>query len=387
VTEGNLDEVPARRFTIRNGGTATYSLSSIRLEGGTPAEFSLDLSAGSTPCGSGVLALSPGASCEAEIRFAARSFGTFGTRLVVQSNDPVAPTVQSTVVGTYAEVLVAHVAVSQVQACPRELPAKVFVSVTDQGGFPIRGLALPDFSLQELGNGMVLDSAASVADANATISLSILMDYSTSVTNNAVVLESLQEAAGVLVQQLGEQDEADIAKFSNQVVFMLEDFSSDKAELLEAIATDPELPGGSMIYKSLLAVMDRLKVRTKDRKAVVVLTDGQASSADSELSEAIAAALEEDIPVFPVGLGNANVVDLTQLAQDTGGVFYEPAAAENLSAVYQQLANLLFKDQYVLSYMSAVAADTAGSVEVFVEFAKDGEVFEGSGSKPLLACP
>jgi VWFA-related protein len=387
VTEGNLGEVPARRFTIRNSGTSSYSLSSIRLEGGTPAEFGLYLIAGSTPCGSGVVALSPGASCEVEVRFAARSFGTFGTRLVVQSNDPVAPEVRSTVVGTYAEVLNVHVAVSQVKACPRELPAKVFVSVTDQGGFPIRGLGLPDFRLQELGNAAALDSAASVAHANATISLSILMDYSTSITNNPVVLESLQEAAGVLVQQLGEQDEADIAKFSNRVVFMLDDFSSDKAELLEAIAADPELPGGSLVYSSILAVMDRLKVRTKDRKAVVVLTDGQASSADSELSETIAAALEEDIPVFPVGLGSVNIVDLTQLAEETGGVFYEPAAAENLSAVYQQLANLLFDDQYVLSYLSAVPADAQASVEVFVEFVKDDKVFGGHGSKTMLACP
>jgi Ca-activated chloride channel homolog len=232
---------------------------------------------------------------------------------------------------------------------------------------------------------VVLDSAASVADANATISLSILMDYSRSITNYPHIVEAMEEAAGVLVQQLGEQDEADIAKFSTPVVFMLEDFSSDKAELLEAIATDPELPGGSRIYSAILAAMDRLKVRTKDRKAIIVLSDGQDSST-TDVDMAIAAALEEDIPVFPVGLGNVNLVELTQLAADTGGVFYEPAAAENLSAVYQQLANLLFKDQYVLSYMSAVAADTAGSVEVFVNFAKDGKVFEGSGSKPLLAC-
>jgi VWFA-related protein len=386
VTEGNLDEVPARRFTIRNNGTSAYNLSSIRLEGGTPAEFSLDLSAGSAACGSSVVALSPGASCEAEVRFAARNFGTFGTRLVVNSNDPVAPEVRSTVVGTYAEVLDVHVAVSQIKACPRELPARLFVSVTDQAGFPVRGLGLPDFGLQELGNGMTLDSAASVANANATISLSILMDWGNSTQRSPEIMEATEEAAGTLVKQLGEQDEADIAKFSRHVVFMLDDFSSDKDELLEAIAADPELPGGSGIYDAIEAAIDRLKVRTKDRKALVVLTDGRDNSTESDLSKVIAAALGEDIPVFPVGLGELNLVDLTQLAADTGGVFYQPEAAENLSAAYQQLANLLFKDQYVLSYVSATPADATASVEVFVEFLKDGKVFEGSGSKTMLAC-
>jgi VWFA-related protein len=387
VTEGNLEEVPARRFTIRNNGTSSYSLSSIRLEGINSAEFDLDVSAGDSPCGSAVLPLGPGASCQVDVRFAARSFGDFSATLAVQSNDPVAPTVSSALRGSYAEVQEVNVAVSQINACPREVPAKVFVSVTDQGGFPVRGLGLLDFRLQELGNEAVLDSADSVAAANASISLSIMMDYSNTIKNSPGAVENMEEAASVLAQKLSEQDEADIAKFSSSVRFMLDDFSSDKAAVLEAIATDPGLGGGSAIYDAILAVIDRLKVRTLDRKAVVILTDGRDSSISSELSTVIAAALEDDIPVFPVAFGNANAVDLTQLAQDTGGVFYEPAAAENLGAVYQQLANLLFEDQYVLSYLSALPADTAAALEVFVEFTKDGKIFGGSGSKTLLACP
>jgi hypothetical protein len=41
----------------------------------------------------------------------------------------------------------------------------------------------------------------------------------------------------------------------------------------------------------------------------------------------------------------------------------------------------------VLSYLSALPADTAAALEVFVEFTKDGKIFAGSGSKTLLACP
>jgi VWFA-related protein len=387
VTEGNLEDVPARRFTIRNNGTSTFSLSSIRLEGGESAEFELDVEAGSSPCGTAPVTLAPEASCDVEVRFAARDFGTFGTTLAVQSNDPVAPTVSSALQGSYAEVMEVNVAVSQIQACPRELPAKAYVSVTDQAGFPIRGLGLPDFGLLEIGSEAALFSVESVTAANATLSLSILMDYSNTIKNSPGALENMEEAASLLAERLGELDEADVAKFSFFVKFMLEDFSSDKEEVLAAIAADPELPGGSRIHDALLEVIDRIKGRTKDRKAVVILTDGRDSSDDTELSTVIAAALEDDIPVFPVGFGNVNDVDLAQLADDTGGVYYEPAAAENLAAVYQQLANLLFADQYVLGFDSSLAADESGLLEVAVDFFKDGEAFAGSGSKTSLACP
>lgn len=387
VTEGNLDEVPARKFTIRNDGTQSYSLSSIRLEGDDASDFELDDEAGDNPCGSGVVSLGAGASCDVAVRFAARTFGEFSASLAVQSDDPVASTVSSALQGSYAEVLEVNVTVSQIKACPRQLPARAYVSVTDQGGFPVRDLALQDFRLQETGIDVPLDAVDSVGAGNANLSLSIMMDYSNTILNSPGAVENMEEAAAVLAQKLGELDEADIAKFSHTVKFMLDDFSSDKAEVLEAIATDPELPGGSRIYDAILAVIDRIKDRTKDRKAVVILTDGRDSSPDSELSTVIAAALAEDIPVFPVGFGNANSVDLTALAADTGGNYYEPAAAENLGAIYQQLANLLFDDQYILSYVSTAPADAGASVEVFVEFTKDGEIFEGGGGKGLLACP
>jgi hypothetical protein len=387
VTEGNLDEVPARRFTIRNNGTSSYSLSSIRLEGEDPADFDLNVNAGDTPCGAAVRSLSPGASCEVEVRFAARDFGTFSATLVVQSDDPVAPTVSRTLQGRYAEVLAVNVAVSQVSACPRELPAKVFVSVTDQAGFPIRGLGLPAFSLQELGTEVVLDSVNSVADTNASISLSIVMDYSSSITRDPETVDNMEEAAGILVEKLTASDEADIVKYADVVKFMLEDFSSDKAELLAAIAEDPGFDRGTAFYDATLAAVERIKDRVKVRKAIISLTDGvDTRSMDSDLATVIEAAIVDDIPVFTVGFGDVNALELGKLADDTGGIYYEPAASDNLSAVYQQLANLIIDDQYVLSYLSGLPADESASLQVSVEFIRNGVGFMGSGSKLNRAC-
>jgi len=389
VTEGNLEELPARRFLIRNAGTVSYDVSSIRLEGQNPTAFALDVDAGDNPCGGAVRTLGPGGSCGVDVRFAPTAFGAFAAVLAVQSNDPVSPSVNAALQGRYAEVEEVTVTVSQIDACPRELPASVYVSVIDQGGFPIKNLGLPAFGLTEEGEAATLNAVNTVGNAASSLSLSIVMDYSTSITRFPDAVANIEEAASILVGKLGATDEADIIKYANVVRFMLDDFTSDQDELLAAIAEDPGLTQGTAFYDATVAAIERTMARTKDRKAVIILTDGKdtASGPGSGLANTIDVALGGDVPVYTVGIGNVDALELGSLAAETGGIFYEPAASDNLGAVYQQLANLLFDDQYVLSYVSAVPAGQSATVEVSVDFIRGGKGFQGSGTKTLQACP
>lgn len=386
VTEGNLDELPARQISVRNTGTVSYNVSSIRLEGANPSGFLLDTSGGASACGATVRSLSPGASCTLNVRFTPRAFGEYGANLVVQSNDPVAPIVSSVLRGTFVEVQDLKVTVNQVDACPRQIGSTAFVSVTDQVGFPIKNLGLSDFSLEEMSQGVPLDSVETVGASDARISISIVMDYSSSITRFPERLENVDAAARILVENLKEGDEADIVKYADEVRFMLPDFTSDKSALLAAIAEDPGLVSGSAFYEATLAAIDRLKDRTKRRKAIIVLTDGADTSISADLNDVINTALLEDIPVFSVGIGNVNSLELTKIASDTGGIYYETLSLDNLSATYQQLANLLFDDQYVLSYLSGLPDDQSALLEVTVNFIRDGRGFEGAGSGPVPAC-
>lgn len=386
VTEGNLEEVPARRFTIRNEGQNTYSVSSIRLEGDDAGDFVLDLSPSQDPCGSGVVALSPGSSCGFQVRFAPGSFGAASASLVVQSNDPVASSVTSSLQGTYVELLAAKVAVAQLEGCPRELPAKAYVSVTDQGDFPIKGLGLPDFRLLESSTESPLDAVSTVGASGATLSLIIAMDYSGSIREFPEALANLEAAAGILVQALNSNDEANILKYAGTSRLMLDDFSSSQAELLAAIDEDTPLAGGTAFFDAIDLAIESVQSRTKDRRAVVILADGEDTRSSSDLTSVIEAALADGTPVFTVGVGALRPLELGQVAAETGGIFFEPTATENLEGVYQQLASLLFEDQYILSYMSGSPATTEAGVEVQVEFTRDGRVFSGSESKTLRAC-
>ena len=65
----------------------------------------------------------------------------------------------------------------------------------------------------------------------------------------------------------------------------------------------------------------RTAVRTSERKAVIVITDGQEyGTSDTTLNELIENAQDVGVPVFVVGIGDDIDVDsLQQIADETGG--------------------------------------------------------------------
>jgi VWFA-related protein len=391
VTEGNLDEVAPRQFVISNTGTDSYNVSNIRLVNDDPDEFDLDERDGADPCNARAFSLAPGDSCTITVRFAPAptNFGSFRAALLVQTNDPNADSIARSLAGTYARIESINVTVNQINACPRpQQAAKVFVSVTDQGGFPVRGLTLANFALREGGSTLSVADARSVANSNTDLALSIVMDYSSSITNFPSAVDSMEQGAKLLVDRMQATDEAEIIKYADTVKFMLPGgFTSDKAVLQAAIAQDPEFVSGTAFYDATVAAVDRISTWNKDRKVVISLTDGEDTRSTGNLAQAIANALNTDVPVFTVGFGNVDAVELQTLASGTGGLFYNPAAAANLEQVYQRLANLLFEDQYVLTYVTNLQDGDTPVLEVTADFFKDNTRFQGQGSKTILVCP
>jgi VWFA-related protein len=373
VTEGNLDDVTPRQFVIRNTGTTSYNVSSIRLAGTDPADFFLNEQGGDDPCNALALSLSPGDSCTVAVSFTPRSFAAFSAALIVQTNDPNASSIARALSGTYAEIQSINVAINQVSACPRD-QATVFVSVTDEGGFPVRGLATADFALAEDAGGGFGDpespfDARTVEGAGLGLSLSLVMDYSGSIVDVPADQQNMETAAKKIVNSMTAGDEAEVVKYAERVE-ITQPFTDDTALLLEAIDRQPDVGRNTALYDAVGEAVDRIRVRLLNpRKVVIALTDGVNNAGDTELQDAINAAIGEDVPVFTIGFGDVNAEDLGKLAADTGGVFYQPPASDNLEDTYQQIANLLFKDQYVLTYGSGLPAD-GGKLKVSVEFEK-----------------
>ncbi|WP_372615327.1 vWA domain-containing protein, partial [Aquicoccus sp.] len=216
--------------------------------------------------------------------------------------------------------------------------------------------------------------------------LSIAMDYSGSITDLPDAVDNMEAGATLLVNEMKANDDADIIKYANEVQPMNPDgFTAKKDILKAAIDEPPDLDRDTAFYDATVEAIERFEdaKSAHDRKAVITLTDGEDTLENKDLTDAITAATGADIPVFTIGFGPfIQKNDLQDLANGTGGLFYQPAGDANLQQVFHQLASLLFKYQYVIDF-SGLSDKEGSSLEVTVEY--EG-VKDATGTKTIQTC-
>lgn len=375
VTTGNT--VQPLSLTIRNDGSSNLGVSSMGLSDGT--HFVLNPgTCGPTPT------LGPGASCTAAVNFQPAADGSWGANLDIVSN---AGTVSVPLQGVSQPITAMTVTINQLDvACPRTGNVTAFVSVQDQGGFSINGLGTANFIVTELPTGF--DSApVGVNQIGGPTSVAIVMDYSTSITNEPVDVERMEDAAIAFVQQMGADDFVQIIKFADAETSQISvaPFTNSIPELIATI--DQPVPGdwvGTALYRSIATAVEGLAARpASDRKAIIVVSDGYDTRSTINQQATINAANAAGIPVFTIGLGDValvNITGLTAIADQTGGTYSDSQTTANLSTIFQQLADLLFRNQYILTY----PASAATSVSVEVNYPGLAPV---NDTKSYIACP
>lgn len=264
--------------------------------------------------------------------------------------------------------------------CVTNAPANqvaAFVTVVDQNGDPVTNLTAADFTLFEGPTQIPAGNFTAIfADqANIPLSVNVVLDFSRSIGGPNGDLPDLvaeKDAAVGFISLLLANDEAEITKFGNDVKLALDFTLADaagkqdlEAAINEAFTGDND---GSAVYDAIIQALQNTALRQPNRrKAVVILTDGEDTSSQSTINDVIALANLEGIPVFTIGLGDKLVnfeANLKRIADETGGVFYASATAADLTDIYNQLAETLIINQYVLQYDSALAQFAASDLEV-----------------------
>ncbi len=85
-------------YALSNGGTADLNVSDISIDDTT--NFTLDLSAGSTPCGTPAPVIAAGDSCTFDITFSPTHLGTIDGALSIASDDPDQSSLSSSLTGS-----------------------------------------------------------------------------------------------------------------------------------------------------------------------------------------------------------------------------------------------------------------------------------------------
>lgn len=226
------------------------------------------------------------------------------------------------------------------------------VTVTDDDGHVVSGLTREDFRL--LDEGVPQDLALfQPADAPATVGL--IVDSSGSMREKRA---DVAAAALAFANASHPDDEFFVAMFNENVFLSPPDptrFVEDPTELRAVLLGTPA-DGMTALYDALRVGIDHLSIGRRDKRALVVLSDGGDNASRESLAGVLESARRSTASIYTIGIYDEYNQDrnpgvLRELAEVTGGKAYFPESPAGLVRVWQEIAAGI-RAQYTLGYYS-----------------------------------
>jgi VWFA-related protein len=174
-------------------------------------------------------------------------------------------------------------------------------------------------------------------------------------------------AAQTFVQASNVNDEMFVVNFNEIVSFGLPDgvqFTSKPVALQLAIAQSP-VSGQTALYDAMDAALKQLQRGTRDKKVLIVISDGgDNASTRSDLKRIMKLAVESNAVIYTIGLFEETDLDknpgvLKQLAHATGGEFFQPDEISNVVPLCAQIARDI-RNQYTIAYTPTNGSQDGG---------------------------
>jgi Ca-activated chloride channel family protein len=208
------------------------------------------------------------------------------------------------------------------------------------------------------------------------VSLGILIDNSGSMRDKR---PAVNQAALNLVRSSNPADQVFIVNF-NEDYYLDQDYTSN-VNLLKESLDKIESRGGTAMYDALVASADHLMKTAKlDKKALLVVTDGEDNASRESLEAAIRRLAVDGGPtVYTIGiLGEEGKRSekvakraLTAVSERTGGVSFFPRDLSEVDAITRQVAKDI-RNQYSIGYKPTNPQQRGGYRTVKVEAKADG---------------
>lgn len=260
---------------------------------------------------------------------------------------------------------------SSVNSAQEIPPIKVEVSlvsltatVVDRDGRLIVSLGKDDFQVFE--DGVPQGIAVFHNDDRIPVSVGILFDTSGSMVDK---IDEVQDAVMHFARTTNPEDDIFLIRFSSQTS-LVQDFTSDREQLRRAIGR--LRPGGATaLYEAIVEGLQHVQGGKHKKKALLIVTDGNDTSSNISLPEAVATAQQSEAIVYALGIGHGehgsfghleamfrDTVDegtLRQFTDATGGRTFVVQGEHHRNGVdlidqaAQEIANEL-RMQYTLGY-------------------------------------
>jgi Ca-activated chloride channel family protein len=224
-------------------------------------------------------------------------------------------------------------------------------------GVSVSGLDKNDFQVFEDGVAQRIETF-SHEDIPVTVGLVVDGSGSMRPKHNDVL-----SAAQTFIQGSNASDEMFVVNFNEHVSFDLPDdvpFTNKPALLQQALAQSP-ITGETALYDALNAALKQLRRGTRDKKVLIVISDGgDNASSRSNLKQILTLAVESNAVIYTIGLFDETDLDknpaaLKQIAHATGGEFFQPETIREVVPLCAQIARDI-RNQYTIAYTPTNAA-------------------------------
>ena len=113
--------------------------------------------------------------------------------------------------------------------------------------------------------------------------------------------------------------------------------------------------GETALYDAVAAALEHLKQGNRDKKVLIVISDGGDNASKHKLTEIMALIGQPDATVYTIGIfdeqdSDRNPSVLKRLAKDTGGEAFLPESLKDVVPICQRIAHDI-RSQYTIAYV------------------------------------
>jgi VWFA-related protein len=264
-------------------------------------------------------------------------------------------------------------------------------TVRDRKGRIASDLRQQDFEILEDG---VPQAIRLFRHEDIPVTVGLVIDHSGSMRPK---LASVIAAARTFIQSSSPEDQMFVVNFNENVTLGLPagiQFTNRPDELARAIADTP-VTGKTALYDAVLKARGRLATGSRDKKVLIVISDGGDNASTHTLADVLQAGNKSNIQVYTIGIfdpgdPDRNPAVLKQLAYATGGEAFMPDDLSEVVAVCERIAADI-RSQYTLGYLSSGVAQAGAyhAIKVFARGTGKGKLivrtrsgYSGSGGVP-----
>jgi Ca-activated chloride channel homolog len=224
-------------------------------------------------------------------------------------------------------------------------------TVQNRKGNLVSGLGKDNFRVYEDGVPQQIDY---FSHEDIPVTVGLVIDNSGSMGPK---IPEVVAAAMAFARSSNPQDQMFVVNFNEHVRFALPDTTlfTDQHGQLDVAMSRIKADGETALYDAVAAALEHLRKGNRDKKVLIVISDGGDNASKHNLAQIMAKARQSDAIIYTLGLYGENDPDknpyvLKQLAKDTGGETFLPESLSEVVPICEQIARDI-RNQYTIAYV------------------------------------